>query len=267
MGNKTMSRLFAFGCSFTWWPWPTWADIIAYDLDIPYHNWGMAGIGNVGIHSRILECDIKNNFSKDDVILVVWSSWTREDRYGVKQSSLDGAHWSCTGDILHSYDNYFVDNYWSMNNDLVKNSTAIISTNKMFDIKFNGHIATPLTSLYDNSALSFNSDEKDITLFYESYIPNDGEYQENGKHRCKYSKTNDLHPDILSHLDYVIEFVSPKLNKSLNTKTIDFFTEMHYTLLDFTENIMDTTDGMDYRQKIPAVFEKFNWKYTDLEGF
>lgn len=262
-----MSRLFTFGCSFTHWNWPTWADIVAYDLEIPHYNWALPGLGNVGIHSRMLECDLRNQLADDDIVLVVWSSWTREDRYGVKQSSLDGAQWSCTGDILHSYNNYFVDNYWSMNNDLVKNSTAIISTNKMFDIKFNGHIVTPLTSLYDNSALSFNSDEKDIALFYESYIPNDGEYQENGKHRCKYSKTNDSHPDILSHLNYVQEFVAPKLGRSLNKKTVDFFSEMHYALFDFTENIMDITDGVDYRKKIPTVLANFSWKDTKYEGF
>jgi len=262
-----MSRLFTFGCSFTWWPWPTWADIIAHDLDIPYYNWGMAGLGNVAIQSRLLECDLKNKFNEDDIILVVWSTWTREDRYDVKKSTFARPSWNGTGDILHSYDKDFVHNYWSINNDVVKNSTAIISANRMFDITFNGHISTPLSSSHDNAELYFSEGEKAIATFYQPNIPNDGEYQENGKHYCRYSKTNDSHPDILSHLDYVQEFLAPKLGRTLNKKTVDFFEEMHYTLLDFTENKMNTSDGIDYRNKIPVILEKFNWKNTDLKGF
>jgi hypothetical protein len=260
-----MSRLFTFGCSFTHWPWPTWSNIIAHELAIPYQNWGFSGIGNVGIHSRLLECDIRNKFTEDDIILVVWSSWTREDRYDVKQTRYSNFGWSVTGDVLHSYDKAFIDNYWSMNNDIVKNSTAIISANKMFDIKFNGHISMPVSSLYDDPALRFMHREKQLALFYEPYIPNDGIYKE--KHPCRYTKTKDTHPDILSHLDYVQEYLAPKLNLTLSNTTVDFFTEMHYTLLDFTENTMDTSDDVAYQRKIPELLEKFNWKHEDIKGF
>ena len=259
-----MSRLFTFGCSFTHWPWPTWADIIAYDLSIPHQNWGLAGLGNVGIHSRLIECDLRNTFTKDDIILIVWSSWTREDRYDVAKSCFTDLGWSVTGDVLHSYDKEFIDNYWSINNDLMKNSTAIISANKMFDIRFNGHTSTPLSGLYNDSLLSFGENEKEIALFFEPHIPNDGEFQ---KYRCRYVKANESHPDILSHLDYVNEFICPNLGRTLNEKTVDFFTEMHYTLLEYIDNLMDISDGIDYRRKIPAMLEKFNWQHADLKGF
>jgi hypothetical protein len=262
-----MSRLFTFGCSFTNWPWPTWADIIAYDLAIPHHNWGIPGLGNVGIHSRLIECDLRNTFTKDDIILVVWSSWSREDRYDVKKTVCTRPSWSSTGDILNSYDNNFIKNYWSINNDVMKNSTAIISANKMFDIKFNGNISTPLINLHNDAALSFSENEKEIALFFEPHIPSDGEFQQPKKHPCRYTKINESHPDILSHLDYVNEFICPKLGRTLNEKTVDFFTEMHYTLLDFTENTMDTSDGGAYQPKISGVFKKFNWKCADIKGF
>lgn len=232
-----MSRLFTFGCSFTSWPWPTWADIIAYDLAIPHENWGISGLGNVGIHSRLLECDLRNTFKTDDIILVVWSTWGREDRYDVAMGRFDRPSWSSAGDIMHSYDKEFIDKYWSINNDLMKNSTAIISANKMFDIKFNGHISTPLSSLYNDSLLSFSENEKEIALFYEPCIPNDGEYVLS-KHPCRYQNINDTHPDIISHLNYVIEYVCPKLNMTLSNNTIDFFTGMHEHLNDFTKNFV-----------------------------
>jgi hypothetical protein len=258
-----MSRLFTFGCSFTNWPWPTWADIIAHDLAIPHHNWGLSGLGNVGIHSRLIECDLRNTFTKDDIILVVWSSWSREDRYDTK-IHCGGTKWTATGDVMFSYDKDFIKNYWSINNDLMKNSTAIISANRMFDIGFNGHITTPLSSLHTDTSLSFSENEKEIALFFEPHIPNDGEFQ---KYMCRYFSANESHPDILSHLDYVNEFICPKLGRPLNEKTVDFFTEMHYTLLDFTENIMDTSVGGAYQSKISGVFTKYNWKCAEIEGF
>lgn len=259
-----MSRLFTFGCSFTHWPWPTWSNIIAHELAIPYQNWGLSGSGNVGIHARLTECDLRNTFTKDDIILVVWSSWSREDRYDVKQSRNAMPGWSVTGDVLHSYDKEFVDNYWSINNDLMKNSTAIISANKMCNIGFNGHLNTPLCSLHNDSLLSFSENEKEIALFFEPHVPNDGEFK---KQMCRYTNANESHPDILSHLDYVQEHLAPKLNLTLSKTTVDFFTEMHYSLLDYIENIMDASDGIDYRLKIPKVFEKFNWKHEDIKGF
>ena len=49
-----MKRLFAFGCSFTGYGWPTWADIIGQSFDY-YENWGKSGIGNYLISSRVVE--------------------------------------------------------------------------------------------------------------------------------------------------------------------------------------------------------------------
>lgn len=257
-----MSRLFTFGCSFTHWPWPTWADIIAHDLAIPYYNWGIPGLGNIAIQHRLTECDLRNSFNKDDIILVVWSTWTREDRYNVKRADSGGSGWNATGDVLHSYDTQFIDNYWSINNDLIKNSTAIISANKMFDIKFNGHIYTPLIDASDDASLYFTEHEKTIANFYQPHIPNDGVY--NPKHS---SYSIDTHPSILAHLKYVREVIEPKLGKPLRTTTIDYFTEMHNTVDDFAKSI-DTSDNVDSKLKILSLLtDKFNWKTNDYNDY
>ncbi len=257
-----MSRLFTFGCSFTSWPWPTWSDIIAYELDIPYYNWGLSGTGNASIHARMVECDILHSFNEDDIILAVWSTWSREDRYNVKTTRLDRPGWSSTGDIFQNsyYDKHFIDSYWSLSNDIMKNSTAIISANRMFDIKFNGHISTPLINLHNDTALNFNDEERELALFYEDHIPNDGEYVI-GKHSCRYQNINDCHPDIISHLDYVVEYICPKLNMTLSNKTVDFFTGMHYHLVDFTNNFVNIrqTEKTHWARLAPTVLESYGW--------
>ena len=249
-----MSRLFTFGCSFTQFFWLTWADIIAYELKIPHQNWGVPGIGNVGIHSRLLECDLRNKFNEDDIILVVWSNWAREDRFDIKNSHLDNHSWSAGGGTMHSYDKHFNETYCSIGNDLIKNSTAMISANKMFDIRFNGHITTPMINLYNDKALAFNDKEKELALFYEDHIPNDGEFTR-VKHPFSYNITNEIHPDIISHLAYVNEYICPKLNISLSNNTIDFFTKMHNELSDFVKNVMHQTTELNCDTEKPNIRE------------
>ena len=78
----TTKRLFTFGCSFTKWCWPTWADILAknqsYDL---YENWGEPGAGNLFIFNSIIECNLRHKFTKNDTVRVMWSTTHRKDQY------------------------------------------------------------------------------------------------------------------------------------------------------------------------------------------
>lgn len=270
-----MSRLFTFGCSFTSWPWPTWADIIAHDFNIPYYNWGLSGTGNASIHARMVECDILHSFNEDDIILAVWSTWSREDRFSVKKTRMNRPGWSSTGDVHINYDKHFIDNYWSLSNDVMKNSTAIISANRMFDIKFNGHISTPLINLHNDTALNFNDGERELASFYEEHIPNDGEYVI-GKHTCSYQNINDGHPDIISHLNYVVEYVCPKLNMTLSNKTVDFFTGMHYHLVDFAKNLtikekhsMAADPAKHWGIVFPTICQAYGWTnaFQRIRGF
>ena len=75
-------RIFTFGCSFTkFWQWGTWANILAYELDIPFYNLGRGGAGNFFIANRIVQADNIYNFTNDDLVLVCWSTYAREDRW------------------------------------------------------------------------------------------------------------------------------------------------------------------------------------------
>lgn len=75
-----MRRLFTFGCSFTQWNWPTWADILGRNYD-SYENWGIAGIGNRAIAQRVSECVLKNQFTDQDTIIVQWTDYHRFDQH------------------------------------------------------------------------------------------------------------------------------------------------------------------------------------------
>jgi len=78
--KKRKGRLFTFGCSFTYYFWPTWADFLGMEFE-HYENWAQWGIGNRAIAERVAECHAKNKFTKDDVVIVQWSVYARHDYY------------------------------------------------------------------------------------------------------------------------------------------------------------------------------------------
>lgn len=75
-----MNRLFTFGCSLTQYWWPTWADILGRQFDY-FENWGKSGAGNHFIFNSVIECNLRNSFTKDDTIGIMWTNVAREDRY------------------------------------------------------------------------------------------------------------------------------------------------------------------------------------------
>lgn len=100
-------RVFAFGCSFTRWHHPTWANIISKCCpDAKFYNLGEGGAGNLFISSRIMQANMKFNFTDTDLVLVMFSTAFREDRW------IDG-HWRLYGNLYNQpfYDKKFVHEY------------------------------------------------------------------------------------------------------------------------------------------------------------
>lgn len=101
-------RLFTFGCSFTHYIYPTWADLVAKEMShAAYYNFGTAGSGNLLISNRIAQANSKFAFTETDLILIMWTSACREDRY------VDDV-WITPGNVFiqkHAYDKDFVKKY------------------------------------------------------------------------------------------------------------------------------------------------------------
>lgn len=210
-------RFFAFGCSYTSFIWPTWADILAYDLDIEFYNYGLSGIGNVGIMHEITKADLIHKFNDSDLIIVVWTHWNREDRW------MSG-RWMNFGCVFNNpvYDRRFIRKYWSYSNDVIKNATAIISVNKMLGNKlaFQGHIMQPGEPEQEFHAKK-DEETTDLLNFYMPYIPQTGIF-DNG-----FNYGFDGHPTVGKHLEYVNSNITSVLNlSSLKDSTISRFTRI-----------------------------------------
>jgi hypothetical protein len=106
-----MKRLFAFGCSYTSYAWPTWADLAGIDFEESY-NWGLSGIGNRAIAERVAEANVRNKFGPDDVIIVQWSSNLRNDWYHQTSMPERIGGWKTAGSIFNYLNEKLYDRKW-----------------------------------------------------------------------------------------------------------------------------------------------------------
>lgn len=95
-----MKRLFTFGCSYTSYAWPTWADLISMDFEFS-RNWGLSGIGNRAIAERVAEANVRYQFTEDDTIIVQWSSHLRNDWFHMHSLPERVSHWKTCGSIFN----------------------------------------------------------------------------------------------------------------------------------------------------------------------
>jgi hypothetical protein len=166
-----MRRLFVFGCSYTKYYWPTWADLLSLNFDY-YENWGLGGVGNQCIAQRVQECYLANNFTRDDTVIVQWSSYTRYDCY------LD--HWQSRGSVfsenennVHVFTPQWLNTFFSEKGFLLNTLSNISFIQELLT---NTGCTWYMTSM--NDIFSLNTDIMDQRISAEC-IPGYTEYQKN----------------------------------------------------------------------------------------
>lgn len=109
--------------------WPTYADFLGYEFD-HYENWGFPGLGNRAIAQRVAECHAKNKFTKDDVVIVQWSTHTRNDWHTFRSANFekgrgdpirntDEIGWKTKGSIFNymnreiCYNDHWINTFWN----------------------------------------------------------------------------------------------------------------------------------------------------------
>ena len=103
--GRPTRRLFTFGCSFTKYFWPTWADIVNKQVrPLEYHNTALMGSGNAYISHSFHLNNIIHNFGPDDLVLICWSNIFRNDWFIDFEWSQEGNVYANTGkynSVLH----------------------------------------------------------------------------------------------------------------------------------------------------------------------
>jgi hypothetical protein len=223
-----MSRFFAFGCSYTDYNWPTWADILCkhyHNQGWEVYNYGNSGTGNVAIMHHINLADTLHNFTNDDVICVMWTSWSREDRLAYWHDSTPGPNvwpqWNKYGNALSNslFDERWIKMYWSLENDVVSSVTAMRMIKKCYpQIAFNGsivhnevneHKTLDATNLFDTYNLLTPKNS-----FYQTRNPDFQRVCNLENERMPNIMQYDGHPTPGKHLWVVEKLIGPKIGIS-----------------------------------------------------
>ena len=132
-----MQRFFAFGCSFTRYTWPTWADLLGEECNSS-NNWGHAGLGNRAIAERVAEAHAKFNFTKDDIVIVQWTSHLRHDWMNTRRPNPDCSNWHTKGSIYQKnnqelFGRKWMDIFWDEKAYYINTLNHILLTQGLLD--------------------------------------------------------------------------------------------------------------------------------------
>lgn len=173
----------------------------------------------------IIYANLIYKFTKDDKILILWSSWSREDRIKNKR-------WNNGGSIFSEsyFDRKFIKTHWDIDNDLVKNATAIISANALFkeNIVWQGNWADPFIP---EDFEDYPHPSNNLMLLYKSAMPAMDCYKLDGVELAFGGLVPDGHPDIRRHLKFVREVILPVFSKSMDVATENAFNDIYNEIM------------------------------------
>ena len=262
-----MKRFYAFGCSFTQYNWPTWADLIGSEFD-EYENWGSSGSGNHLIFNRVIECHQRNQFTEDDTVVVQWTNYFREDRWlDLTKANWhpkpwgDRTGWMNPGNLATQslYDNDFVMKYGIGHEKgfLIRDLAYITAIRHLLantKCKWQFISMVPLinqdqyhqsTTRFDDVELLYK-DTLDLISpsFLEAIFANDWDS------RRPVAKIEDRHPLPLEHLEYVGK-IMPDFVISQAVKDYAAQVQQEFVERSLTENVSLITNIRNTLVKYP----------------
>jgi hypothetical protein len=260
MNFKKYNRFFAFGCSFTQYYWPTWADIIGQEF-VNYTNYGRNGAGNFFIYQSLMEAIIKHNIDKDDLVMIMFSNVTREDRF-VKNRG-----WITPGNLYfqQEYDEKFLKNYLCDHGYLMRDLNLVTGCKLSLDSIGCDYKLMSMVPFSSKQSDSSKMPEIDYLLrFYKTTLdavePNvldtvfGGDWntkQPRPTYNVHWQKEKyvDNHPTPSEHLDY-LQTVIPDIEISDNTLKFVETANQQVLSKDFTmttfKQIRTNRLGIDY---------------------
>lgn len=220
---KKYNRFFAFGCSMTSYGWPTWADIIAQEIPESY-NYGQSGGGNLFISCQVTEASLRYKFQKTDLVMIMWSSVAREDRYL-------NCTWLTPGNIYtqNYYDEKFVEKFSDELGYLLRDINLITMTKNMLEnhaVDFHMLNMSPLTykPINSNEENKYNWIREIYHDTFKSILPDILTLELKGKwpqHPISKEghQSADYHPSPIQHFGYLNKLFP---NISWSEKTLEY---------------------------------------------
>lgn len=216
-----MNRFFAFGCSFTnYWRWPTWADAVGRQAAI-YENWGVCGGGNGLIFNSLIECNQRWNLRESDVVAIMWTNTSREDRYvGRRWLGQGNVYWGDGSALPYDY----IKKFACERGYLIRDLAYIAAAKNLLEswrCQYKFFSMVPLSLTNQDAGLGFNPEDSidqdsDVRTLYSEPLsciePSVFEVIFKGDWDSKPGipdsydpKRRDFHPTPTEHLDYLAQ--------------------------------------------------------------
>lgn len=202
--NKYPHRLFAFGCSYTKYDYPTYADYIGQHYE-EFHNMGSPGAGNTYIATTLSETILSHSLTSEDRVIVQWTNTSREDYFMRDKNNSLRWHPNICHDKVEMYEHYVKKDFAYMH--------LTLSTLQYYHIPFiflsHSRILPPhytknniqLTELYYDVLYHIQESMKQCIFNYQSPLT---------AHR------KDAHPTQKEHEEYVNSHLSHLLRNEWN---------------------------------------------------
>jgi hypothetical protein len=168
-----MDRLFTFGCSYTQWSWPTWADILGKSFKF-HANWGWPGLSNRAIAERVAECHSRFKFTENDVVFIQWSSHLRHDYARLDTPEPRGGMWLTRGSVssapnLSVFTKDWFDKFWHEKTYYIHTLNNILLTQQLLKSTGCNWYMIPSTDLrYISFTELYNKEDERPNLFKTS---------------------------------------------------------------------------------------------------
>lgn len=217
-GTKKYKRFFAFGCSFTKYKWPTWADILGKSFD-EYYNFAASGAGNFYIYSQVINALVEYEINENDLVIIMWSSFTREDRMK------DGV-WKMCGNVFRNenFDKEFLIKYADIDFYTRRDIWLIAGVNEILEKTKCKFLQTSILELdvvesFLGSVVknNFFYKEENFLLFKKyvnRFLPSFQKVVPTWKFRFR--SNFDLHPTPLEHLTYLEKILLPEIDMDIS---------------------------------------------------
>jgi hypothetical protein len=249
-------RFFAFGCSFTRYLWPTWADILGRQYQ-EYYNYGQQGAGNMYIFNTVMEADQYHKFNCDDLIIVQWSCSSREDRY------IKGL-WNTSGGVVNFYNEQELERFFDFRGFVLRDLALIKGVKKLLEVTECEHYFISMVPLITNNILAeiFETNTQDVEQVYfeivdfikPSYEQVLGEKNRIIPKNLYGTMVNDNHPlpsehykylkYTLPHLSTEPESVVIEIDKTLAEVYVSNFQDCNYHWPDIQKGILNIRERL-----------------------
>jgi len=214
-------NLYAFGCSFTYYNWPSWADILGKYAD-EYKNYGECGAGNYYIFYNLMHFIINHQHKENDLIAVCWTNFFREDRIKNKK-------WFHSGPLAitdkKEFSESFINSFFDEDHYFERDRLFIITAIELLEAKKLNYIMFSIGEVSFKGRYLFKNKIKGYAEYKQKLLPSFGEtvMKQIAKTKRPTMMSNqgpipDLHPLPTEHLKYVEDIILPNSNLQL---TID----------------------------------------------